>query len=141
MLVQETSKKIFTNNYSTSLESRVRILDEVRNAVRRGRVIPRISGEELTLIVDEAVTNAMEHGNRWDGSKTVSVTVFADETTLHIVIEDQGDGFDFRNHKSEFAKGNLLSQRGRGISLIRRFCSPSWNNSGRLVDLRIPLFN
>lgn len=141
MLAQETSRKLLTDNYITSSESRVRIINEVRNAVLRGRVIPRISGEELTLIIDEAVTNAMEHGNRWDGNKTVSVSVWADETMLHIAIEDQGDGFDFRNHKSDFVKGNLLSQRGRGISLIRRFCSPSWNKSGRLVDLRIPLFN
>jgi anti-sigma regulatory factor (Ser/Thr protein kinase) len=141
MLAQETSRKLLTNNYMTSSESRVRILDEVKAAVLRGRVIPQISGEELTLIVDEAVTNAMEHGNRWDDQKTVSVSVLVDEAVLHVIIEDQGDGFDFRNNKSDFVKGNLLSQRGRGISLIRRFCSPSWTKSGRLVDLKIPLYN
>mgnify|MGYP003350775431 CR=1 FL=1 len=41
------------------------------------------------LIVDEAVTNAMEHGNRWNEDKSVSVSVWADSSCLHIAVEDQ----------------------------------------------------
>ena len=141
MLAQETSKTLLVNHYNTASESRLQILDEVRSAVLSARILMSISAEELTLILDEAVTNAMEHGNRWNESKFVSVSVWVESTVLHIAIEDQGEGFDFNNHKSDFVKGNLLSSRGRGISLISKFCSPFWSKSGRLVDLQIPLYH
>jgi anti-sigma regulatory factor (Ser/Thr protein kinase) len=141
MHIQGKTKTFLINNYHTSTESRIRILTEVRNAVGRGRLVTTISGEELTLIVDEAVTNAMEHGNRWDSEKKIFVAVWADDAKLHVTIEDQGEGFDYHNHKSEFVKGNVLSPRGRGISLMKKFCIPSWTKSGRVVDLTIPLFS
>jgi anti-sigma regulatory factor (Ser/Thr protein kinase) len=138
--IQGKTKTFLINNYYTSTESRVKILTEVRNAVGRGCLVPAISGEELTLIVDEAVTNAMEHGNQWNSEKKVFVAVWADDAKLHVTIEDQGEGFDYHNHKSEFVKGNVMSHRGRGISLMKKFCSPSWTKSGRVVDLTISLF-
>jgi serine/threonine-protein kinase RsbW len=140
MHIQGKTKTFLINNYYTSVESRVKILSEVRNAIGRGQLVTAISDEELTLVVDEAVTNAMEHGNRWDSGKKVFVAVWADEVKLHVTIEDQGDGFDYHNHKSEFVQGNVLSHRGRGISLMKKFCIPSWTKSGRVVDLTISLF-
>jgi len=90
------------------------------------------------LVVDEAVTNAMEHGNKWDPRKSIHLSIWTDSRNIHISIEDEGNGFDFSNHVSEFVKGNKLSQRGRGISIIRKFSIPAWHKSGRLIDLKIP---
>lgn len=140
MLVQEKTRTLLINNYPSTSESRIRILSDIRRAVVEGQLVLKISEEELTLIVDEAVTNAMEHGNHWESGKRVFLAVWIEDNELHVTIEDQGSGFDYRNHRSDFVRGNRMSQRGRGISLIRRFCVPSWTKSGRLVDLKIPLF-
>ena len=98
-----------------------------------------LSAEELYLVLDEALSNAMEHGNNWDSSKQVHLTLWKDPHFLHVLIEDEGTGFDASNSGSEFEEGNKLSHRGRGLSLIRRFCTPLWKNAGRLIDLPIRL--
>lgn len=100
-----------------------------------------IKKDELVLTVDEAVTNAMEHGNRWDPDKNIHVGIRLTDKELIIRIKDEGMGFDTgilessgNNRKSG------LSMRGRGISLITRLSRATWNPKGNQVEMRISLF-
>ena len=138
-MVAHTKKRILIDeNFGSSLDERAKILSLVNVILKNNGILPKISDNELALVVDEAVTNAMEHGNKWNPQKVIHLSIWVDDKNIHVSIEDEGDGFDFRNHQSEFTKGNKLSQRGRGISLIEKFCIPSWQRSGRLIDLQIP---
>jgi serine/threonine-protein kinase RsbW len=138
MVVRTKKRILMKENYNSSLDERVKILSQVNTILKNNSILPKITENELVLVVDEAVTNAMEHGNKWDSQKKVHLAIWVEEDNIHISIEDEGDGFDFSNHESEFTKGNKLSHRGRGISLIKKFCNPSWEKSGRLIDLQIP---
>lgn len=139
-MIDADAKKIVLLNerFGSSLDERVRVLSLVNTILKDNGIIPKISAIELALIVDEAVTNAMEHGNNWDSQKSIHLSIWTKNKNVHVSIEDEGKGFDFKNHQSEFAKGNKLSHRGRGISLIKKFCIPSWHKSGRQIDLKIP---
>ena len=130
-------KYIVNRSFPSSPEMRKEALSLLLSAAMTSGRILSISEDELTLIVDEAVTNAMEHGNHWDRRKSVHVSVLIKSGYLHMVIEDEGTGFDFENQKSEFEEGNKLSSRGRGLSLIRRFCDPVWSKGGRSIDLPV----
>jgi anti-sigma regulatory factor (Ser/Thr protein kinase) len=130
---------LFTKEYPSSLESRREMLDKLVSIVAESHIPIALTMSELTLIYDEAITNAMEHGNGWDAKKHVLVSLWRDDDAIRLVIEDEGNGFDFNNPKSEFIKGNRLSQRGRGISLIKKFCSPSWDKEGSRIELPVKI--
>ena len=125
--------------FASAMDQRKVILASLLESIDRNNVAVGMTRDELLLVLDEALTNAMEHGNNWDSSKQVHLTLWKDSRFLHVLLEDEGTGFDASNSGSEFEEGNKLSHRGRGLSLIRRFCSPLWKNAGRSIDLPIRL--
>ena len=98
-------------------------------------VMPR---QSLRLILDEAITNAMEHGNRWNPEKKISVNIKKTENCINVTISDEGDGFQF-SKKLFQVMPSPLNERGRGIHLIRFICSAEWQNNGSTVNLLIPI--
>jgi len=48
------------------------------------------------IVLYEAISNAMRHGNKSDPAKLVSIGVEVCGKVLAITVEDQGDGFDWR---------------------------------------------
>jgi serine/threonine-protein kinase RsbW len=83
------------------------------------------AGEEVLFAVDmairEAVTNAVVHGNKQDGSKKVMVSFSRSPNTLEIVVRDQGHGFDPEGVADPTDPQNLLKASGRGILFMRTF--------------------
>ena len=94
-----------------------------------------LTDEELYLVLDEALSNAMEHGNGWDEKKEVTVTTALDEEALTITVHDQGSGFT--NQPSYDVKQPLRSRRGRGLFIISSLCSVTRNALGN--DLLISI--
>ena len=94
-----------------------------------------LTAEELYLVIDEAISNAMEHGNGWDEKKEVTVTTVFDNENLTITIHDQGTGyFEIPEYN---ASDPLRSRRGRGLFLISRLCRLARNTLGN--ELRISI--
>lgn len=97
-----------------------------------------INNNELRLILDEAVNNAMEHGNRWDPEKKISVNIIKSPQCIKVTISDEGEGFKFPLESAK-RKPSVLSERGRGIQIIRYLCAAEWHNNGSAIDLLIPI--
>lgn len=98
-----------------------------------------IKPEELYLSIDEAVTNAMEHGNKWDPDKKIHVEVAEEENAIHLTITDEGTGFNTQEIQKQLTQRDLLSTRGRGIYIINQFCSINWNKKGNQAHITIKL--
>jgi serine/threonine-protein kinase RsbW len=94
--------------------------------------------ESLRLILDEAIINAMEHGNRWDPEKKITVNIEQTETCLKVIISDEGEGFQFSRDFYQ-VRPPAMNERGRGIHLIKFLCSAEWHNNGTTVNLLIPV--
>jgi serine/threonine-protein kinase RsbW len=75
----------------------------------------------LTMAVREAAVNAVLHGNEYDPSKQISVSLENNGTSLIITVADQGKGLDPDTLPDPLAPENLLRGTGRGIFLIRSF--------------------
>ena len=75
----------------------------------------------VTLLVSEAVTNAMEHGNQFDAAKTVIVDLAAFADRIELRVEDEGAGFEEAAVADPLAEGQLLEDRGRGLFLMQEF--------------------
>jgi len=73
----------------------------------------------IAMAVREAAINAVLHGNGYDPSRQIDVSLENTGTALVFVIADQGQGFDPDCLPDPLAPENLLRGTGRGIFLIR----------------------
>ena len=90
----------------------------------------------LRLSVDEAVINAIKHGNQFHPDKTVRVDFLSNETGVRIEIEDQGPGFRPEDVPDPTADENLERPSGRGLMLMREFMTHvEFSPKGNLVVL------
>jgi serine/threonine-protein kinase RsbW len=69
----------------------------------------------------EAVSNAMEHGNRFDENLRVLLRLSGDAAGMEVEVEDEGVGFDPQPYERELTPDDLLKLRGRGIFIMRSF--------------------
>lgn len=85
----------------------------------------------VQMAMEEALVNAIEHGNKRCASKQVTVAISVSVEEITIQIKDQGDGFDHRNVADPTEEERLDQPRGRGVLLIRELMSHSrYNESG-----------
>lgn len=78
----------------------------------------------LVLCLDEAITNAMLHGNEGDPRLPIEVVVADDGRRWHVGVSDQGEGFTPAAIPDPDDPASLLLEHGRGIRLMR-----AWLNS------------
>lgn len=90
----------------------------------------------VDLALEEAVVNALRHGNRSDPAKAVTVFVRIDEDQVVVEVEDEGDGFDPAAVPDPRALLNLERPSGRGLLLMRHYMSwVRFNQRGNRVTL------
>ena len=136
-MVRQQSTSILNELYPSDLKKRKDIIEALCNTITSSGIGLEITAEELYLSLDEAITNAMEHGNHWDPRKSIRVTITADRDKMRISIADEGKGFDTRSIKAALKKRDVLSNRGRGIYIINQFSEITWNESGSQITLLI----
>ena len=90
----------------------------------------------IRLALDEALTNAVRHGNGSDPNKQVTVEFTVEPRQLTIHIEDQGPGFVPDEVPDPTAEENLCRPHGRGVMLMRAYMSDvQYNKEGNRVTL------
>jgi serine/threonine-protein kinase RsbW len=90
----------------------------------------------IRLAMEEALVNAIKHGNQMDPQKTVRITFRAGFQKVRIEIQDQGEGFKPSEVPDPTADENLERPCGRGIMLMRAFMtSITFNEIGNCVIL------
>ncbi len=75
----------------------------------------------IRLALEEALTNAVRHGNREDPSLRVTMTCDITGDEALIEIEDEGEGYDPASVPDPTAHENLDIPSGRGLMLMRSF--------------------
>lgn len=71
--------------------------------------------DKIPVTVDEAVTNAIKHGNKFQEDKNVSIDVSIDNERIKIVVADEGDGFDVKSVPDPTDPKHFHKPSGRGI--------------------------
>lgn len=142
-------KKLFTQQVRFCFESK-------RSGVERGLALCnqllqrlKLSDTENTAIyaaLKEAVDNAVLHGNHHDPEKKVEINFLVDPHKLTIMIEDEGEGFEYDYYLSkidnqeafEKAKQRIRAggRGGLGILLMHK-CSDRLEYSGHGNAVRI----
>lgn len=90
----------------------------------------------IRLALDEALTNAVRHGNNSDPDKQVDVEYRVGPEQIVITIQDQGPGFCPEELPDPTAEENICRPHGRGVMLMRAYMSDvAFNKSGNRVTL------
>jgi serine/threonine-protein kinase RsbW len=90
----------------------------------------------IKLALEEALVNAVKHGNKLDPEKIVRIQYRVTHHRADITIEDQGPGFNPAELPDPTAEENLEMTSGRGILLMRAYMSSVvFNPSGNRVTL------
>jgi serine/threonine-protein kinase RsbW len=81
-----------------------------------------VAGHEpaVELALQEALSNAVVHGNRMDKGKAVHIQCRCEAGKgASVVVSDQGRGFDPDAVPDPFAVEDLRAEHGRGVHLMR----------------------
>lgn len=121
------------------LESR---LEEVNRAEAAVLVTLKTCGFDaadrfaIKLALEEALANAIKHGNESDASKSVTVEWTAAAGEVRITVTDEGPGFTPDDVPDPTLDENLTKPSGRGVMLMRAYMDEvSFNDSGNRVTL------
>ncbi|MEL6385395.1 MAG: ATP-binding protein [Cyanobacteria bacterium J06626_18] len=105
--------------------------------------VPKRWHAEIRLGLQEALVNAVKHGNHLDPQKVISVRYRASGNQYWWVIEDQGGGFDFSRcccpdecDPTVHEQGGAVNDCGRGLYILHQiFDEVRWDRGGRELHL------
>jgi len=74
----------------------------------------------VKLCLQEAVVNAVKHGNKFNENAKVEVAILIDSGELTLEVTDQGQGFIPKEVPDPTTPENITKLSGRGIFLIKK---------------------
>lgn len=90
----------------------------------------------VRLALEEALVNAIKHGNGMNPDKKVKIACRVTPERVWVRIEDEGPGFDVETLPDPTLEENLDKPSGRGILLMREFMTRvEYVNKGSCVIL------
>jgi serine/threonine-protein kinase RsbW len=126
-----TMKFTIESDLSQQREIQKRILDAVEDA---GFSSDSLFAVKISL--EEALINAIKHGNKLDNKKKVIVEANITPQQTEIIVEDEGPGFNRAEVPDPTAEENLLKCSGRGILLMETYMDQvEYSKSGRRVRM------
>lgn len=91
---------------------------------------------DVKLAAQEAVVNAVEHGNGSDETKLVHISCEATDDTVTLIVSDEGNGFNPVKVPDPTLPENILRENGRGLFLMRNLCDEVfYNQKGNEVTI------
>lgn len=75
---------------------------------------------DIKLCVEEAIRNAIVHGNRSNRKLSVKIFYQIENEGINIEVEDEGKGFDYKRLPDPTESDNIMRNSGRGVYLIRK---------------------
>ena len=120
----------------SSLESINRVtsyVDEIISSVE-GKL--NAAYGNIIISLTEAVNNAINHGNKNNPEKKITLSYKKNETSVFFTVEDEGNGFDYTNIPDPTAPENIEKINGRGVFLMKNLVDAiEFLENGRKIKL------
>ena len=116
---------------STVAQAADALADALRVLAERGWINPSRDFSPR-LCLEEALVNAVVHGNANEPSRRVRVKFFEDGDTCTVCVYDEGKGFDV----DKVQMADCATFGGRGVCLIREFMEDvRFNTKDRCLEM------
>ena len=115
-----------TDNQHIVIASRFGEVAGPQNAIVQAAEAHGFSPSQLFAIklsLEEAITNAIKHGNRLDVSKKVTIDYQVSDDAVIVEIQDEGGGFSPDQVPDPTRVENLERPSGRGVMLMKAYMS------------------
>ncbi len=117
-------------NFSSDMDKAHGLIDEVSKQFD-GTDWNQKEQFAINLALEEALVNAIKHGNKSNPEKMVYFSCELSNDAFQCCIEDEGAGFDVKNLPDPRDEDHLMIASGRGVFLIRQFMNTAeWNERG-----------
>jgi serine/threonine-protein kinase RsbW len=131
------------------MEKTLKIISKIENLRKVEKLVDELSSDynisadvygNILIAALEAANNAILHGNKLDEKKFVNITVIMEMQKLSIKIDDEGNGFDYKNVPDPTAPENIENVNGRGIFLMEKLSDRiEFTRNGATVELEFNL--
>ena len=126
------SKPFYEKDFPSTVAEAADALAEALDVLKKRGWISPSNDFSPRLCLEEALVNAVVHGNASEPSRRVRVQFFAEGDTCTVRVYDEGKGFD--PNKIEMADCAQLG--GRGVCLIREFMEDvRFNSKDRCLEM------
>jgi len=109
---------------------------QISNLLKEFNFPPQDTRVNIPLACDEAITNAIIHGNRSNPEKKVSIQIYVSPRRFRIRVRDEGEGFNLAGVDDPTRGEALMRPSGRGVYLMRNIMDlVEFKDGGRVVEL------
>lgn len=121
------------------------VLELIDRAAEEVKILMDEAGLEkhsfgVRIVMREGLTNAVRHGNKNDVDKLVKFEIDLRDNKLIMIIEDEGEGFDWRRVKENCwpdENAGIPQDHGRGFPIMHEYFSEySYNEKGNILILK-----
>ena len=111
------------------------VLDYLNERMLRLGIVSADDSEVL-IALDEAIVNAIKHGNKCDPRKAVHIVAEFSAEGVRFTVADEGAGFERENVPDPTEPCRLLEPNGRGLLLINHIMDEvRFNQCGNRLEM------
>ncbi|WP_228953795.1 ATP-binding protein [Mucilaginibacter sp. UR6-1] len=133
------TSELYTLQLPSKLESIAQLEALIEELADKYNVSDDVFANMMTCL-NEAVMNAILHGNKQDESKIVIVNAEADAKRIVWTVTDEGDGFDYNHLPDPTAPENLENLTGRGVFILKQLADQCiFNSRGNEIELHFKI--
>jgi len=131
--------ELYTLQLPSKYES-ITLLENLIEEVADKYQISEDTFANMMTCLNEAVINAIVHGNKLDPNKTVIINADVEPKRIIWTITDEGAGFDYNNLADPTAPDRLEELTGRGVFILKHLADQCiFNTLGNEVELHFKI--
>lgn len=90
----------------------------------------------MRLSLEESITNAIRHGNKFAADKRVAINCTITDTNMRVVVQDEGDGFEPESVPDPTEMEFIERPSGRGLLLMKAYLNHvEYSDGGRRLTM------
>jgi len=129
-----TAEVLVARSWPSDLALKQQMIDEVSACLVAGGYLESDDEPMLCICLDEAIANAIRHGNRQLAEKPVGISVGVDRERWFVIVDDEGEGFDPNAVPDPTTEAGLMAESGRGIRIMNAWLDQlAYYRDGRTI--------
>lgn len=132
---------VFEKSISSTREASRSLIREALEffaLLKRKGYAANVSEFTMRLVIDEALENAIRHGNNNNREKSILFRMMGNKKKVSVTVQDQGHGFRPDRLPDPLGGDNRFAPGGRGLLLMTNIGTVTWNAEGNCVSIELP---